>query len=196
MSPQITNTQRNRRTTRSVLNSVEAEHTAWMPVLNLPHHCREGHHLHRLHTPRIVEHDACCIGVESFKFPWAIAGPFAPVSIPGGRLTKNALNRPACPLAFPQPRIGEHGPVAVGLDEIGETEVDPAQDGLAEVGLAQVCPPQVCPAQVDGTQVDLAEVGGAEVCAAEVCLAEVCPTEVGLAEDGPDADGPAEEGVA
>src|SRR5207237_1447135 len=39
MSSQITNTQRNRRTARSVVNSVEAEHTAWMPVLNLSNHC-------------------------------------------------------------------------------------------------------------------------------------------------------------
>src|SRR2546426_6684814 len=173
MSSQITNTQRHRRTARSVLHSVEAEHTAWMPVLNLPHHCGEGHHLHRLHTPRIVEHDACGIGVESFKFPWAIAGPFAPVSIPGGRWTLYALNRPACPLAFPQPRLGQHGPVAVGLDEIGETEVDPAQDGLAEVGLAQVCPPQVCPAQVDLAQVCPAEVDGTQVDLAEVGVAEI-----------------------
>src|SRR6266511_3520384 len=195
MSSQITNTQRNRRTARSVVNSVEAEHTAWMPVLNLPNHCREGHHLHRLHTPLIVEHDACCIGVESFKFPWAIAGPFAPVSIPGGRLTPHALNRPACPLAFPQPRIGQYGPVAVGLDEISETEIDPAQDGLAEVGPAEVGLGEVCPAEVglaeEGPDAD----GPAEMCSPQIGPAEVGPAENSVAEVGPAEVGPAEEGL-
>src|SRR5215831_14559695 len=194
------------------LHSAEAEHTAWMCRFHALDQGREGGKRQRTESPGIVEHDVRGLRLEPFKFPWAISGPFSPVSIPVCCLTPHALNRPACPLAFPQPRIGEQCPGEVGLNEIGETEVDPDKDRLAEVCLAQVCPPQVCPAEVDLAQVcpaevdltqvylaqvcvaeiDVPEDGVAEVCPAQVCSPQVCPAEICLAEDCPDDDCPAQ----
>src|SRR5215470_4113461 len=154
------------------LHRAEAEHTAWMCRFHSLDQGREGGKRQRTESPGIVEHEVRCLRVEPFKFPWAIEGPFSPVAIPVCRLTPHAVNRPACPLAFPQPRIGEQCPGEVGLNEIGETEVDPDKDRLAEVCLAQVCPPQVC----------LVEVCVAEDCLPEVCVAEDCPSEVHIAQ--------------
>src|SRR5262249_44952801 len=158
MSTPIINNQSHGSTPSLRLHRAEAEHTAWMCRFHSLDQGREGGKRKRTEFFGIVEHDVRGLRVEPFKFFWAIAGPFSPVSIPVCRLTPHPVNRPSCPLAFPQPSIGEQCPVEIGLDEIGETEVDPAQDRLAEVCLAQVCPPQVCPAEVDLTQVDLAQV--------------------------------------
>src|SRR5215475_1450473 len=181
------------------LHRAEAEHTAWMCRFHALDQGREGGKRNRTESPCIVEHDVRCLRVEPFKFPWAIEGPFSPVSIPVCRLTPHALNRPSCPLAFPQPSIGEQCPVEVCFDEIGETEVYPEKDSLAEVCLAQVYPPQVCPAEVYLAQVCPAEVYLTQVylaqvcldadcpdddCPAQVCSPQVCPAEVCSTEDG------------